>query len=170
MATDNIPNRRPPGVGGGQFAPKPERPRAHLELGPDADQVPTADDGLDGPPLPEADEILGADSDQLWDYVRHTDPVVRQEAAGNPNITAEQCAELADPERQPTSVRAAVARLPYPGIASRAVRDPAPIVRWLAGEGGWDLSDAERARLAGDRDVARVRAVMSRRPDSVGNE
>lgn len=151
-------NRHPSGVPtGGQFAAG-NRSRASIEVG----EVPG--DGLDGlPELPPTEDILAADSEQLWDYVRHEDPAVRVDAAGSLNLTAEQCAELADPERQPSAVREAVARLPYPGVASRAVKDPSPVVRWLAAQGGWDLSPEERAAVESDPAVARVRAVMAGR-------
>ena len=149
-------NRHPSGVPtGGQFAAG-NRNRASIEVGAGSG------DGLDDlPELPHTEDILAADSEQLWGYVRHEDPLVRAEAAGNVHLTEEQCAELADPERQPSAVREAVARLPYPGVAARAVKDPSPVVRWLAAQGGWDLSAQERAVVESDPEVQRVRAVMS---------
>jgi hypothetical protein len=157
--------RRHPRAGTGKFTEKPDAARAPISLGADSysGALYSGDDVDDAPELPATEDILAADSEQLWSFVRHGDPLVREEAAGNVNLTAEQSAELADPQRQPSSVREAVARLPYPGVASRAVRDPDPIVRWLGEQGGWDLSPQERSALAADPDVARVRAVMSGR-------
>lgn len=145
------PNRVPRGVtGGGRFAPGSLR-RAPVAL----DGDPSANE------LPSPEEVLTAEGDRLWQLVRHPDPLVRAECAANPYLTEEHRIALADPTVQPPEVRSAVARLPNPGVASRACLDPDPVVRWLAQVNGWDLTPAEREHLSSDTEVARVSSVMA---------
>jgi len=110
----------------------------------------------DGPTLAE---ITSADAEQLWEYVLHSDPLVRADAANNLAVTHEQLDLLANPALQPFEVRASVARLLYPGIADRAAADPDPVVRAIALD-GWDLTETARERLLRDDAVRRVRVLL----------
>jgi hypothetical protein len=147
-------NRVPRGVnGGGRFASTAGRQRAPVELSPGSPHP--------GEPLPSQEAILTAQGLQLWEYVRHPDPTVREGCAANPYLTEDQRAYLADPSTQPFSVRCAIARLPNPGVAARACSDPDPVVRWLASVNGWDLTAAEREILDSDSAVVHVGKVMA---------
>lgn len=77
-----------------------------------------------------------------------------ERTAYSPFVTVDELNEMLD-HSQPLSVRAAVARMPYPGVAEKASHDPSPLVRALSHE-GWDLSAQSRRRLSQDSQVAGV--------------
>lgn len=77
-----------------------------------------------------------------------------ERTAYSPFVTVDELNEMLD-HSQPLSVRAAVARMPYPGVAEKASHDPSPLVRALSHE-GWDLSEQSRRRLSQDPQVAGV--------------
>ena len=127
---------------GGQFAPTSGH-RADVSLASGAvsgsDHFP--------PALVAAFEAAErATAEQLWEFVRHHDPLVRAEAATNPNLTDEQVEDLAEDgewivrwtlvqrsdldawrsmvDDHDPRVRLAVAGQAHPGTRDRLLADP----------------------------------------------
>lgn len=95
-----------------------------------------------------------ATADQIRDLSHSHDASVLAELTSSPAITDDVLERLAAPS-QATSVRLAAAHTGYAGTADRASHDRNPFVRAVAAH-GWDISDANRDRLHGDRTVQRV--------------
>ncbi|MGC0252684.1 hypothetical protein [Pseudactinotalea sp. Z1748] len=77
-----------------------------------------------------------------------------EQGAYSPGVTVDELNDMLD-HSQPLSVRAAVARTPYPGVARTASHDPSPLVRALALD-GWDLPEGDRKRLESDDQVSQL--------------
>ncbi len=146
MNTDRSRRRKPKGAPtGGQFAPE-----SHAES--DVSLAAHSDEGI-----PAA--WTATDSAALDTHIRSAEAADRIDASANPVITDQQLDELLDPERQPVSVRWAVSRLPYAGIAEVAARDPHPVVRAEARR-AWDIPGGLAQELDADPAVQRVLAAM----------
>lgn len=108
---------------------------------------------------PSFPNMENATADQIRNLSTSQDPTVLAELTSCPAITDDVLVRLSEPS-QPTSVRLAAAHTGYAGTADRASHDPHPIVRAVAAF-GWDVSDANRARLRKDRGVQHVLRALS---------
>lgn len=136
--------RKPPGTpSGGQFAATRHQ-ESDLVIGIDT---------------PTDDEIAASVGRDLDAVVAHPDPEIRIIATANAFITDEHLTNLLDPGSQPVEVRWATARLPFPGIAEVASKDPHPVVKAAALD-EWDLSDERRRELEADDDVVHAHRIL----------
>lgn len=131
---------------GGRFTTKPAG-EADLELGPSTPEE-----------LPDSATVISAGPGDLDEYVYHDSWEVRADATANPHLTDAHVEHLTDPG-QPVGVRAGMAMSWRPGVARRLADDPSPTVRAMASE-SWEYTSADRARLASDPAVARIRELL----------
>lgn len=104
--------------------------------------------------------IGDADVDQLRQLAASPDPLIRAEVTSSIRVPDDVLEDLARAD-QPTAVRLAAVNTGYAGTADRAAEDPDPLVR-AAALAGWDLSETNRERLAGDVKVQRVMGLITR--------
>lgn len=135
----------------GRFSAKPAG-ESDVDLG-----LSSPGSGEDGS-LPDSATIISADPGELDDYVYHDSWEVRADATANPHLTDAHVEHLTDPG-QPVGVRAGMAMSWRPGVAQRLQDDPSPTVRAFASE-SWEYTSEDRARLASDPAVARIRSLL----------
>lgn len=153
----------------GQFASKGPADESGVELELGAGPQPAADPESDitgrwarhlrPSSPPDSITVVTCGPDELSTYVYHPDWEVRADAAANPHLTEHQATWLADPNRQPVGVRAAVALSGARGAAHRAAQDPSPTVRTLVAD-DFEITDEDRERLSADPAVGRIRELL----------
>jgi hypothetical protein len=98
-----------------------------------------------------------ADAATLWESVRHPDPLVRAEAASNPNLTEDQAGVLvADRDWM---VRWTLAQRTDLAAWGALHRDPDPRVRHAVAS---EADEVTRRRLLADPAVATIAATLDR--------
>lgn len=83
------------------------------------------------------------------------EPAPPDQLALSDQVSQGDLLRMLDPA-SPVTSRLAATRTEYRGVAAIASRDPDPLVRAVALETGWDLSEEDRERLLHDAEVARA--------------